>query len=49
MTEMVRAFPDDDFIVAKWVEGVFPLILDVEAKAAERAREVRMRKFSNQV
>jgi len=43
MTELVKTYPDNDEIVAKWVEGVFPLILDVEQKAAEKVQEVRTR------
>jgi hypothetical protein len=40
LTELVKTYPDDDVVVRQWVEGVFPLILDVEAKAAEKVHEV---------
>ena len=40
MTELVRTYPENDEIIKKWVEGVFPLILDVEQKAADKVQEV---------
>ncbi len=40
LSGLVRRNPDCDMIVKLWVEGVFPLILDVEQKAAERAHQV---------
>ena len=39
LTELVKAYPEDEMVVRHWVDGVFPLILDVEAKAAERVHE----------
>lgn len=39
LTDLLRAYPDNDFIISKWVEGIFPLILDVEQKAAEKVLE----------
>ena len=35
----LKAYPENDMIIKKWVEGVFPLILDVEQKAAEKVLE----------
>jgi len=40
LTDLLKMFPDNDEIIRKWVEGVFPLILDVEQKAAEKVQEV---------
>jgi hypothetical protein len=40
LTELVRRYPDNDMVIRKWVEGVFPLILDVEQKSCERVLEV---------
>ncbi len=40
LSGLVRKHPDSDMIVKLWVEGVFPLVLDVEQKAAERAHQV---------
>ena len=39
LTEILKAYPENDMIVRKWVEGTFPLILDVEQKAAEKVLE----------
>lgn len=39
LTEILKAFPDNLLVINKWVEGVFPLILDVEQKAAEKVLE----------
>ena len=39
LTEILKAYPENDMIIKKWVEGVFPLILDVEQKAAEKVLE----------
>ena len=39
LTEIVKAYPDNLSIIDRWVEGVFPLILDVEQKAAEKVHE----------
>ena len=36
----MKTYPDNDEIIEKWVEGIFPLILDVEQKAAEKVLEV---------
>ncbi len=40
LTELIKTYPDRDMVVENWVDGVFPLILDVEAKAAEKVHEV---------
>ena len=40
LTNLLKTFPDNDNVVRKWVEGIFPLILDVEQTAAERVQEV---------
>lgn len=42
LTDLLKMFPDNDEIIQKWVEGVFPLILDVEQKAAEKVQEVSL-------
>ena len=39
LTEIVKAYPDNQIVINKFVEGVFPLILDVEQKAAEKVHE----------
>ena len=39
LTEIVKAYPDHQVVINKFVEGVFPLILDVEQKAAEKVHE----------
>jgi len=39
LTELLKMYPDNDELLNIWVEGVFPLILDVEAKAAETVLE----------
>ena len=39
LTEIVKAYPDNDKIIHFWVEGVFPLIVDVEQKCAEKVIE----------
>ena len=36
LSELVRTYPGQAPLVTTWVQGVFPLILDVEAKAAEK-------------
>jgi hypothetical protein len=47
LTDLVKTFPDKDNIIQNWVEGVFPLILDVEQKAAEKVQEVnKLSRFS---
>jgi hypothetical protein len=46
LTELVRTYPENDEIIKKWVEGVFPLILDVEQKAADKVQEVSQRVLS---
>jgi hypothetical protein len=40
LTEIVKAYPENVAVINRWVEGVFPLILDVEQKAAEKVLEV---------
>ena len=37
--ELVKTYPENDVVVQNWVEGTFPLILDVELKAAEKVHE----------
>ena len=37
LTQLVNRYPEDDMVIKQWVEGVFPLILDAEAKAAEKS------------
>ena len=39
LTELVRTYPENVSLIKVWVNGVFPLILDVEAKAAEKVLE----------
>ena len=39
LTELVKTYPGNEALVRTWVDGVFPLILDVEAKAAEKVLE----------
>ena len=41
LTELLRTYPDNETVIRHWVEGVFPLILDVEHKAAEKVLEVQ--------
>ena len=43
LTELVKTYPDNACCIDNWVEGVFPLILDVEQKAAEKVQEVSLR------
>ena len=40
LTELLRTYPENDVVIDNWVEGIFPLILDVEQKAAEKVQEV---------
>ena len=59
LTELVKTYPDNTALVQTWVNGVFPLILDVETKAVEKVLEcvweclfgnlVHMRKVSPEV
>jgi hypothetical protein len=42
LTELLKNSPDNDLIIKKWVEGIFPLILDLEPKAAEKVQEVKL-------
>ena len=39
LTELVKTYPENVSLVKVWVNGVFPLILDVEAKASEKVLE----------
>ena len=39
LTELVKTYPDKEELVYIWVDGVFPLILDVEQKAAKKVLE----------
>ena len=39
LTELVKTYPDNEALVKTWVDGVFPLILDVETKAVEKVLE----------
>ena len=39
LTEILKAYPENDAVVSRWVDGVFPLILDVEQKAADKVLE----------
>ena len=39
LTELVKTYPDNAALVNTWVNGVFPLILDVETKAVEKVLE----------
>ena len=39
LTELLKTYPDNVTLVATWVNAVFPLILDVEAKVAEKVLE----------
>ena len=39
LTELVKTYPENVALINTWVDGVFPLILDVEAKAAEKELE----------
>ena len=40
LTELLKTYPENDVVIDNWVEGIFPLILDVEQKAAEKVQEV---------
>ena len=39
LTSLVKMYPDDDLVIRQWVIGIFPQILDVEQKSAEKAHE----------
>ena len=39
LTELVRTYPENEIVIKYWVEGVFPMILDVEQKASEKVTE----------
>jgi hypothetical protein len=41
MTSILDIYVDNDIVIEHWVNGVFPLILDVEQKCAEKAQEVK--------
>ena len=43
LTELLKTYPENDVVIDNWVEGIFPLILDVEQKAAEKVQEVNKR------
>ena len=43
LTELVNTYPENLVVIDNWVEGVFPLILDVEQKAAEKVQEVKIK------
>ena len=40
LTELLKTYPENNAVITNWVEGVFPLILDVEQKAADKVQEV---------
>ncbi len=42
LTQLLKKYSDNHMVIRYWVEGVFPLILDVEQKAAEKVHEVRL-------
>ena len=42
LTELLQRYPENNVVIDNWVEGVFPLILDVEQKAAEKVQEVKI-------
>ena len=42
LTELLQRYPENSVVIDNWVEGVFPLILDVEQKAAEKVQEVKI-------
>ena len=39
LIELMKTYPDKISLVSTWVQGVFLLILDVEAKASEKVLE----------
>ena len=41
LTELLKTYPENNAVITNWVEGVFPLILDVEQKAADKVQEVK--------
>ncbi len=41
LTDLVKKFPEDNIVIRLWVDGVFPLFLDVEQRVAEKVHEVR--------
>jgi hypothetical protein len=45
LTELIKTYPENLVVIDNWVEGVFPLILDVEQKAAEKVQEVKSTKY----
>ena len=45
LTELVKTYPDNINLIKVWVDGVFPLILDVEAKAAEKVTKISLYKI----
>lgn len=42
LTDLLRTYPTKTMMIRHWVDGLFPLILDVEQKAAEKVMEVRL-------
>ena len=40
LTELLKTYPENEVVIDNWVEGIFPLILDVEQKIAEKVQEV---------
>ena len=46
LTELVKTYPENLVVIDNWVEGVFPLILDVEQKAAEKVQEVKIKMYN---
>ena len=46
LTELLQTYPENNVVVDNWVEGVFPLILDVEQKASEKVLEVKICVYS---
>eukprot|EP00095_Tigriopus_kingsejongensis_P003824 maker-scaffold2482_size15237-snap-gene-0.3 protein:Tk03824 transcript:maker-scaffold2482_size15237-snap-gene-0.3-mRNA-1 annotation:"condensin-2 complex subunit d3" len=39
LTDLLKTYPTNDMVIRHWVDGLFPLILDVEQKAAEKVLE----------
>lgn len=40
LTELLKKYCENEMVIKHWVDGLFPLILDVEQKCAEKVHEV---------
>ncbi|CAB4055927.1 NCAPD3 [Lepeophtheirus salmonis] len=39
LTEILRIYPENEIVIHLWVEGIFPIVMDSELKASEKALE----------